>query len=291
MNHINFVEYFNEEPQSDAAARYKSVFTQHAADILDKRTSLGNIMPIPHWHPYYELMFILEGTYTVVCSGRSLQCSKPGAYLFMPHALHQINADTRCTYTRYQISISKSLVHRFEGDILHMEPYANAGMLYLTPDDRELAALTNIVESMKAMSSDPGLISLYAGILMRRILMGVESGNGGALYGTQTYIQGVLEYIYQNLASPPTVAELAARCGVCQSKFYSDFKATIGITYKQYMTTLRQGHACSMLKRGESIIRTSLECGYCSEAHFIKAFREYWGITPGEFIKNQQEQR
>ena len=44
-----------------------------------------------------------------------------------------------------------------------------------------------------------------------------------------------------------------------------------------------------MLKRGESIIRTSLECGYCSEAHFIKAFREYWGITPGEYLHQTKD--
>ncbi|MBO5218441.1 MAG: helix-turn-helix domain-containing protein, partial [Clostridia bacterium] len=64
-----------------------------------------------------------------------------------------------------------------------------------------------------------------------------------------------------------------------------------GKTYKQHLTDLRQTFARELLSSGASIINTAIDTGYSSEAHFIKAFREYWGTTPGEFIKNQQEQR
>ena len=51
----------------------------------------------------------------------------------------------------------------------------------------------------------------------------------------------------------------------------------------KYLTDLRQTRARELMETGSSIINASLETGYSSEAHFIKAFREYWGMTPGEF--------
>ena len=39
--------------------------------------------------------------------------------------------------------------------------------------------------------------------------------------------------------------------------------------------------ARDLLESGSSIINAALETGYSSEAHFIKAFRGYYGMTPG----------
>ena len=41
-----------------------------------------------------------------------------------------------------------------------------------------------------------------------------------------------------------------------------------------------------LLLEGErSVVQVAMETGYSSEAHFIKAFREHWGITPGQLRK------
>ena len=277
MNRINFQDY--------------RIISSNNAVTFSRRETDGHIMLMPHWHPHYEIMLITEGHYTVICNGQSIRSDKPGAYLFMPHALHQITADTRFRYKRCQITLSNDLVHRLEGDILDIRPYADAQLLYAQPDAEGLSAMLDTVRDLEQYTGDIGLKTLNACILFRHILNAVSCGQGSALHGTHTYIQEILEYVVENLSSPPTVAALAEKCDVCQAKFYRDFKETMGITYKRYLTTIRQNNARLMLNRGESIIRTSLECGYCSEAHFIKAFREYWGMTPGEFIHQTKEQR
>ena len=43
--------------------------------------------------------------------------------------------------------------------------------------------------------------------------------------------------------------------------------------------------ARDLLLSGSSIINASLETGYSSEAHFIKAFHSYYGVTPGALRK------
>ena len=90
--------------------------------------------------------------------------------------------------------------------------------------------------------------------------------------------------IGENLSEPMTLYELCDKFDVGASKLCKDFRKTTGKTYKSYLTDLRMTRARELLSAGSSIINASLETGYSSEAHFIKAFREYWGMTPGRFV-------
>ena len=80
-----------------------------------------------------------------------------------------------------------------------------------------------------------------------------------------------------------TLGSLSEQYEISKSKLNLDFRTATGTTFKQYITNLRMTKARELLASGSSIINASLETGYSSEAHFIKAFREYWGMTPGEF--------
>ena len=113
----------------------------------------------------------------------------------------------------------------------------------------------------------------------------LESGRGERFSGSLSYIQNVILLAAENLASPPTIKELTDRFNIGQSKFCSDFKRHTGSTYKKYLTNLRMARARDLLLSGSSIINASLETGYSSEAHFIKAFHSYYGVTPGALRK------
>jgi AraC-like DNA-binding protein len=86
MNRINFQDY--------------RIISSNNAVTFSRRETDGHIMLMPHWHPHYEIMLITEGHYTVICNGQSIRSDKPGAYLFMPHALHQITADAYAALCR-----------------------------------------------------------------------------------------------------------------------------------------------------------------------------------------------
>ena len=84
-----------------------------------------------------------------------------------------------------------------------------------------------------------------------------------------------------------TISTLCEKFDIGESKFCADFKSHTGKTYKKYLTDLRMTRARELLASGSSIINASLETGYSSEAHFIKAFREYYGTTPSVMIKER----
>lgn len=146
-------------------------------------------------------------------------------------------------------------------------------------------ALTDIIHNTEHRKHDKVLMYLQIAQLLHMISDILESGRGERFSGSLSYIQNVILLAAENLASPPTIRELADRFNIGQSKFCSDFKRHTGSTYKKYLTDLRMARARDLLLSGSSIINASLETGYSSEAHFIKAFHGYYGVTPGAFRK------
>ena len=65
--------------------------------------------------------------------------------------------------------------------------------------------------------------------------------------------------------------------------------ADIGMTFKEYLLQLRMEAAKQILRDdGLSITETAEKVGYFNISHFIKCFKEYVGVTPGEWKKYVQ---
>lgn len=95
-------------------------------------------------------------------------------------------------------------------------------------------------------------------------------------------MQDVLNFVSEHISERYSVEMLAGRYGISTSKFYRDFREMVGSPYFSYMNTLRMTMAEKQLRQsGGSIVRTAMECGYSSEAAFIKAYRRFFGLTPG----------
>ena len=81
-----------------------------------------------------------------------------------------------------------------------------------------------------------------------------------------------------------TIESLASRAGMSRSAFAARFKALLGETPLDYMTTWRVQQAKSLIEAGEMPLKqvvTSL--GYSSEAAFRTAFKRRVGQTPGGY--------
>jgi AraC-like DNA-binding protein len=252
---------------------------------ITKRITDGYTMNFYHWHPHYEITIVTSGIYTIINNSHIIKSCNPGIFIHCPYSIHNANAEPGRIYSRYIISFDKHVKDNFSDKLLDFSLLYNANLVCVYPNRVELNELIYMAEKLRG-STDYAINSLYIALILRSALMILESGRGEIIHSHISYIQDVLQYVTENLSEPQTVETLAARCGVGQSKFYSDFKANVGSTYKKYLTDLRQTRARELLTDGASIINASLECGYSSEAHFVKAFREYWGLTPGEYIRN-----
>ena len=271
-------------------------FQSHLGEVFNEPSTIilqryqGYRQHFFHWHPHYEILLILQGDYKIESSGRIITGTTPRAIVHFPYSLHNGFAASQPLYERYIITFTKQLLRMFSPAILDLTTLQQVNFIATEPPPADMEELVSYARRLEEYRNNPVMSALFTALILQKILLICDAGHGEIIRGNYSYIQDALHFIAENLSKPLTALELAEKFGVCKTKFHRDFRAATGKSYKQHLTDLRQTFARELLTSGASIIDAALECGYSGEAHFVKAFREYWGITPGEYMKNRKEQ-
>lgn len=98
----------------------------------------------------------------------------------------------------------------------------------------------------------------------------------------------LLQAIHQIIASEGVISihSLLQQLQVSERMLERKFKLTIGISPKQYSGIIRMNVSAKKLKRFQnhaSLTSIAYEADYFDQAHFIKDFRKYTGITPWQY--------
>ena len=99
------------------------------------------------------------------------------------------------------------------------------------------------------------------------------------------------EFIWGNYNQDISLKKMAEAVGI--NPFYLShlFRKEMGISFLEYLTSVRLSIAKKLLKQTNlSIIEICLEVGYQDPSHFAKIFRKKEGIPPTEYRKNLIEQ-
>ena len=94
----------------------------------------------------------------------------------------------------------------------------------------------------------------------------------------------ISEYINAHLDQEVKLADLAAVAGVSQFHFSRLFKQSMGISPHKYLLQQRVEQAKQLLKNSKlAIAEIALQCGFNSQSHLGKYFREFTGVTPSSY--------
>ena len=125
---------------------------------------------------------------------------------------------------------------------------------------------------------------------------------------TQARIEIIERFLLERLQSPTTIenivketvdkmvaangnnsiAQLLNEKGAQRRKLERDFRKQIGLSPKQLGKVMRLQTALNLLlNEPESLTNIAYESDYFDQSHFIKDFKEFIGITPKEFLGNE----
>ncbi|MDG4719270.1 MULTISPECIES: helix-turn-helix domain-containing protein [Thalassospira] len=112
-----------------------------------------------------------------------------------------------------------------------------------------------------------------------------ENGESNAIRMDLDKLVRARRYFRQNMLSADLTPQLAASdLGMSRSHLYQLFAQYGGVN--QYLRDMRLRHGLKLLsdpaKRSSSIYDIALECGYATDAGFIRAFRNRYEVTPGD---------
>jgi AraC-like DNA-binding protein len=93
-------------------------------------------------------------------------------------------------------------------------------------------------------------------------------------------------HLIEAAAGQVRVAQLAPALGLCSRQLTRRFENAVGVSPKEFARVSRFLNGVRRLRasRPGTLTETALECGYFDQAHFNHEFREFSGMTPGEFL-------
>jgi methylphosphotriester-DNA--protein-cysteine methyltransferase len=83
------------------------------------------------------------------------------------------------------------------------------------------------------------------------------------------------------------VKNLADNMAISLDPFEKRFRRVTGISPKQFSDTVRFRSLINQFSATESLTELALEAGYFDQAHFIKDFRTFTGMSPQQFFKSE----
>jgi len=97
-------------------------------------------------------------------------------------------------------------------------------------------------------------------------------------------IKKLKQFIWENIEQPIRLEQLATLCDLTPTQFQRHFKAQMGISPYAWLSRLRLEQAMKLLQEGHSATQVAHRVGFYDQAHFSKAFKSSFGITPKQII-------
>jgi AraC-like DNA-binding protein len=219
-----------------------------------------------------------------------------------PHAHHAIQVTLapdrpvrlRCAGDPDWRQVRASIVmpgkpHQFDGDghdvaMLFVEPETVAGRMLIArqgasdmaeiADDAVLDMARGLLREMDGGAGDEVLVAGAKRIVERL------AGEVPAVATVDPRIATAVEWIRARLASPISLAEVAAVVHLSPGRFRHLFVAQTGISFRAYLLWARVGTAMVTAMAGGSWTAAAQESGFADSAHLSRTCRRMFGIAP-----------
>lgn len=266
-----------------------SIFYQNHSEHFHFFTSDNNTYA-SHLHRQIELLFVLEGSLCVTVDHTDYTLSAHEGILIYPNQLHSLTT----------LQCSKTLLCIFDSDFCHAYQQHFHNQLPVCPSFSldELGAHGSIaIDGLLVLTADfkkgspippetlalsEGYLTLLLASLFRHMTLKPR------ITSTDLALeQKLLLYIDSNYTENLSLEILAKQFGISRFSLSRLFTDKLHTTFPNYVNCKRLEHAKDQLRSTNfSVTQIALDAGFGSPRTFFREFKEYYGITPGDYRKS-----
>jgi AraC-like DNA-binding protein len=253
----------------------------------------------------YLLLYVEEGDCVATVEGNDIVLSRGDVCLIQPDSLHSLRGvtDTVTPYVHLDIFYNPRREEAFptKGGQVSLEPYEHLVQPQLnaiegiTVPVRVLPRHPEVFHStmllmVAAWQSNDVLQRLEANHLALGLVIELLREHSTAIRKpptSSTSLGWVTSYLSFHIGDQLSVADMARRANLSQSRFSTLFHQQFGQSPHQYFLRLRVAHARELLRTTDLPLREIAEyCGFADVHHFSKVFKRLTQQTPGSLRRS-----
>ena len=245
-----------------------------------------------HFHDFDKIVLLLAGRVDYAVESVSYALRPWDILLVKHHTIHEALIDKSEPYERIILYLDGGYYDRLLPEAHLMDSFEEAdrsGEYRLVPDEAQRRALEETFLAYERAASDTAfgaqtLRDTY--ILQLLVLIGrINAAPRREEQRFDAKIRQTLSYINENLARELTVDALAEQVYLSRYHFMRLFKAQTGNTVHAYVRQKRLLYAARLIREGTNANQAAEAAGFADYSAFHRAFRQSFGISPGQLKK------
>ena len=155
-------------------------------------------------------------------------------------------------------------------------------------DESEMQHIIKLFSILKREEQRGGLFSemLIKNLIAEIIITVIRNSSQNENTFIPSLLQNAVAYMRNNFREPLTLGLLAKHCNVTPNYLGVQFTKRMGISFSDYLNTVRLRYACNLLDSTDlSVKEIAFSSGYNSVEYFGYKFKKMLGTSPLEYKK------
>lgn len=256
-----------------------------------------------HWHDSLEILCCIYGSFRINIQGTTLTMLPGDLVTINPNFHHEI-FDGTDDGLQFVFSVEASMLRILKDEIFD---FATIGERALPKDDPEICEVReDIIQLFFLLTSGGGTGAspldsdekwYLAHSLLHKVLMHLSkhklsTQNLPSKTGMLGDFIKCVEAVHEQYDQPLSAARVANELGFSESTVYRLFRKYLGLSFVEYVNSVRISAVCGLLdKTDKSIIEIAETCGFSSLSNFYRVFNQLMGMTPREYSSYKDRNR
>ncbi len=232
-------------------------------------------------HPFYELVYVEEGTVGITSGEEVYTLSAGQIILHQPDEFHRIWSEFETIPHVRNLSFFAAAVPSFGSRVLQ-----------LSEDERhDLEEISNAVAAGLA-SNDRTLLNEMR-LRLELWLLCISKNDGEvqvrpSLPSALRYAE-IVNVLHAHLREPLSAQDIASLCNISLSALKKIFTRYAGMGVSRYFTEMKMRYAAEQLQQGMRVGEVATMLGYFDQNYFSTVFRRVMGAPPGTYRINEKK--
>ncbi len=244
-----------------------------------------------HMHTTYELHVAVSGHALLECGSKRMELHAPYVAVHRPYIPHRITVYyDEGVYDRFILNLPANDTETLFRWLPQSQPLFDNAFLALSLTHETVSGMLPHLQRAVSLcrSGRNAALRFALSAALEELTVVLPAARVSASEGSGE-MDELVRYLLGHLDGKVEIRDVADHFFVSESKLVKDFKSAFGIPFHQYVLQLRIKRAKDMLDAGISGVETARACGFASHSHFITVFRNYIGITPGEYAAERKK--